>query len=137
MEEQQLLQEILQELKTLNSNFSQYTQYSYDRDATADEKAEQEEEDKAQQEQAQADQEQQQRDADQNETATTLSTLTDIHSTLSDFEDAYKNTTESSTVVNDNLLFNSNMQFILSTVGVGLLGILFGSFLARVIFRKL
>lgn len=141
---EELLSQILEELKTLNTNVSEYKEYVYKRNEAFDElekqKAEEEEKakeeaDKLQAEQEQAEQDSQ--DAEESLSDDTLSKLTDIHTVLSDLDSTYKEVSTSTSSTMDNLEYNSNMQFVTSAVGIGLLAILLGFIFARTIFRKL
>lgn len=131
------LLQILEELKTLNKNVSEYQEYIYKRNEESDKQAIQkaEQEQKALQESAKA--QEQEDKASESVTDATLSKLSDIHSVLSDFDSTYKEAYTQTSAINDNLEFNSNMQFVISGVGVGLLALLLGFVLARMIFRKL
>lgn len=131
------LLQILEELKTLNKNVSEYQEYIYKRNEESDKQAKQkeEQEQKALQESAKA--QEQEDKASESVTDATLSKLSDIHSVLSDFDSTYKEAYTQTSAINDNLEFNSNMQFVISGVGVGLLALLLGFVLARMIFRKL
>lgn len=134
------LSQILQELKTLNENVTEYKEYIYKRNEDSDKeskaKAEEEAKVKADAEKAEAEKEQaKQESADI--TNNTLAELTGIHSVLSDFSDTYKQAYTETASINDNLEYNSNMQFVVSSIGVGLLALLFGFIFARTVFRKL
>ena len=134
------LSQILEELKTLNENVAEYKEYVYERNENADKeakaKAEEEAKVKADAEKAEAEQEQAKQESE-DITTDTLTELAGIHSTLSDFSNTYKQSYTETASINDNLEYNSNMQFVVSAVGVGLLALLLGFILARTVFRKL
>ena len=134
------LLQILQELKTLNENVAEYKEYIYKRNENSDKeskaKVEEEAKVKADAEKAEAEQEQAKQESE-DITSDTLAELTGIHSTLSDFSNTYKQSYSESALVNDDLEYNSNMQFVVSAIGVGLLALLLGFILARTVFRKL
>ena len=134
------LLQILQELKILNENVSEYKEYVYERNENADKeakvKAEEEAKVKADAEKAEAEQEQAKQESE-DITTDTLAELAGIHSTLSDFSNTYKQAYTETASINDNLEYNSNMQFVVSSIGVGLLALLLGFIFARTVFRKL
>lgn len=132
-----LMQSILQELQTLNQNFSDYRVYIEDRNTLADEKAVQKEQALAEKEAEQAEklkqeeqEQQEQVSAQATETDSYIEKLTLISNTLTDFET--KTTTHS-----ENIEYNTSYIVTTQCIVVGLIALTAGFFFARVVFRKL
>ena len=126
-------QQMLEQMKQLNENFTEFTQYIEERDKKADAKEQQQEkEQKALSEQQQKDTSLQQESVD-----SYLSKLTDIHATLTDFEKDYQTTSVATRGSVENIEYNTNFDFIFSAVTVGLLALVIGVLIGRTFFRKL
>ena len=127
------LQQMLEQMKQLNENFTEFTQYIEERDKKADAKEQQQEaEKKALSEQQQKDTSLQQESVD-----SYLAKLTDIHTALTDFEKDYQTTSTATRGSVENIEYNTNFDFIFSAVTVGLLALVIGVLIGRTFFRKL
>lgn len=147
MEENQvqseLLQSVLQELQTLNQNFSDYRVYIEERNMQADEKALQEEQAKAEVEAQQALEKQQAEEAkqaeaekavsEQAETDPLMEKVASINDTLTGYVKKYETTSGTA----ENIEYNTSYLFSVQCIMLGVVTLFAGFFFARSAFKKL
>lgn len=142
MEDTELLQQILTELKTMNENFSSYYTYVSDRDISLAQEREQEKELErlTQEEQAQSEETTAVNPYDEqlSNIQTVLSSVDESLKTVSNTETIdYTEKIQAMQTTQENIEYNTNYAVLLGFVVIAVLGVLAGFIFARNFFRKI
>lgn len=139
-----LLQQILQELQTLNQNFSDYRVYIEDRNTRFDEKIAHEEQVKADAEAKSAEEakqaeEQKQAEAEKQteEPDPYMDKLTVISDTLTDFKSESLSRQDTVSSTSENIEYNTSYMFTVQCILLGVLTLVAGFLFAKSALRKL
>lgn len=140
-----LLQQILQELQTLNQNFSDYRVYIEDRNTRFDEKIAQEEQVKADAEAKSAEeakQAEEQKQAEEMEKQAEepdpyMDKLTVISDTLTDFKSESLSRQDTVSSTSENIEYNTSYMFTVQCILLGVLTLVAGFLFAKSALRKL